>query len=70
MLKIKLKQTLAHFKLELKLDLPAHGISAIYGHSGAGNTQQVRSRTGRISGSNKGRYELRKQGTKLRNCLF
>ncbi|HCY38375.1 MAG TPA: molybdenum ABC transporter ATP-binding protein, partial [Neisseriales bacterium] len=42
MLKIKLKQTLAHFKLELKLDLPAHGISAIYGHSGAGKSSLLR----------------------------
>lgn len=46
MLKIKLKQTLAHFKLELKLDLPAHGISAIYGHSGAGKSSLLRAIAG------------------------
>ena len=46
MLKIKLKQTLAHFKLELELDLPAHGISAIYGHSGAGKSSLLRAVAG------------------------
>lgn len=46
MLKIKLKQTLAHFKLELELDLPAHGINAIYGHSGAGKSSLLRAIAG------------------------
>ncbi|MBX9866247.1 MAG: ATP-binding cassette domain-containing protein [Burkholderiales bacterium] len=51
MLKIKLKQTLAHFKLELELDLPAHGISAIYGHSGAGKSSLLRAIAGLESAS-------------------
>lgn len=46
MLKIKLKQTLAHFKLELELNLPAHGINAIYGHSGAGKSSLLRAIAG------------------------